>query len=205
MREAIIAVCRSCAFWRNIHRFILWFPVALFSLYGGIMVIAATASGQNADAKTFVAGQIVMWRAIVTAPYLILWCAGLVAIWLAAFLWSGHMFEKADRAWNPAPVERQARKRAKSPLPADHRRLDWLKNPLPFVAGLRAGLAGSADQAELEPEARRTVKPPPRRDASLASGLVYALTGSWELSVLATLLNEANIDGFNYRKKEFER
>lgn len=55
------------------------------------------------------------------------------------------------------------------------------------------------------PTAARSATQIPKRDATLASGLVYALTGSWDSPVLDTLLSEANVDGFNYRKREFER
>lgn len=197
-------------FWRVAHKFCIFAPPALGTGYLGILGLAAQAKS-GTDARAIFDGHIVMWRAIMLAPYGAYWFFVLLLTWLVVVLWSGAKMEEAGRQRVAAPVERQPRVQAVSPRSIDvqnRKAADfWLNQGHPkggplsaLVQGLRDGLSGGL--VEPRPKARVDI---PKRDKSLAEGLVYALTGSWDTSVLDTLLAEENVDGFNYRKREFER
>lgn len=79
--------------WRITHQFLGWFPPSAGAAYLAVLGVAASAAPENPDAGAFLDGQIAMLRALVTAPYFPLSLALVVALWLAAFLWSG---QKAD-------------------------------------------------------------------------------------------------------------
>lgn len=76
-------------FWRFSHRFLGWAPPAFSAAYLGVLTFIATAATANAQAKRYLDTQVDAMRGVMSEPYMVFWVAGLVAVWLAAFLWTG--------------------------------------------------------------------------------------------------------------------
>lgn len=144
-------------FWRWMHRFVLWSPAAAMGAYLAVLGIAASAVRSDAAQRWF-DGQIIMWRAVMLAPYGIFWLLLIVAIWLAAFIWTGQKAEAyqlaKERANRPNPAALQERKQ---------------------VVSVRA--IDQANRLASKAQIRQVTKP--KREVGLAEALGWVVYGKW--------------------------
>lgn len=94
-------------FWRIAHRFVIWFPPAAGGAYASILLIAAESAPSNSNAKAFLNAQISLLSDTVSASLFPLYLALIIAVWLAAFLWTGHKSERVSSGVLPAHQPRQ--------------------------------------------------------------------------------------------------
>lgn len=81
--------------WIYIHRFVLWLPVGSLGAYAAFIgLLAAATQAKDAYATAWLSGQSAMLNAVISAEYLPLWIFAVIALWLAMFLFSGHMVAK---------------------------------------------------------------------------------------------------------------
>lgn len=139
----------SALFWRVTHKFSMFGPPAMATAYATVMGLAAQANS-GTDPRAWFDNQMVMWRAVVLAPYAIWWLLALVALWLLVVLWSGakmHAAERAERPVAPAFQERKTshfrqprtvtEERPRKPIPEQ-----WKASGPTIVDGLRQTLLG---------------------------------------------------------------
>ena len=82
-------------FWRITHDFFKWFWPAAFGGCFAIAGIAVAASQVWPEAKAWTASSFQSVSAVMSQSWFIPLALGIFAIWLAAFLWSGHCVNKA--------------------------------------------------------------------------------------------------------------
>lgn len=162
-------------FKRVVNRFLLWGPPASGSAYGLVLVIVGTAAPANADAKTFLANQFTMLRAMTNAPYILAWLLGLGLLWLFAFLSSlehdavpvqAHSHNSNVVVW----VVEKVRNIFHKDIPAETKPVASLSTT--FIPGPGLFGEGTANAAELAGR-------PHDRDVALHAGLSYAVFGDW--------------------------
>lgn len=83
-------------FWRITHDFLKWLWPAAFGSCVVISGIAVAASQVWPDAKAWTASTFQTVAAVMSQPWFIPLAVVAFAIWLAAFLWSGHCVNKAN-------------------------------------------------------------------------------------------------------------
>lgn len=93
--------------WRLAHKFSIYGPVGAASCYGIVLGLAADA---GPDIRAWFDNQMVMWRALVLAPYVVFWAIVLLLAWALAVLWTGQKEAEALRASKPSPPAIQERK-----------------------------------------------------------------------------------------------
>jgi hypothetical protein len=142
-----VPATRSVMFWRILHDFIKWAPVAL----GGVFVafvMATLAAAQIWEGAKIWARDAFLWGLAMAAwPWIWVATGALVLLWLAAFVWSTHKLAEAEAG----PVI----------LPAPRPRLHHLSSPeiaaIERQSGLhdrRGPLSADSDTADLLAEAR---------------------------------------------------
>ena len=81
-------MANSLLLWRIANKLSVAAPVTLASGYCIVLGLAAQ-SKPGGDARALFDNQVVMWRAIATAPYSLFWLAGLLIVWMLLVLWTG--------------------------------------------------------------------------------------------------------------------
>lgn len=173
-----MAIANSLLFWRIMHKLGIYAPPALGTGYGIVLGLAAQARS-GTDARAFFDNQIIMWRAIVLAPFGLYWFFGLIFVWLIVVFWTGsklHAAEHADRPPQPAAI--QPRRQAVSPR--------------------------SIDQANRLAAQSQTSRARVVRDAPLQEALVYCCIGHWgETADVLTTKEQSEL--WQERKREIEQ
>lgn len=157
--------------WRIAHKFSIFAPPTVGTGYGIVLGLAAQAD-RGTDARALFDNQIVMWRAIVLAPYGWIWLFGFLLLWLLVVLWTAHKTEEREKENRSTPPAIQERKQAKAPRTST-RATDALIEQYDRASRWAEADARVANAAKI-------AGPIKDRDTDIKKALGFAITGDWD-------------------------
>ena len=157
-------------FWRITHDFFKWFWPAAFGGCFAIAGIAVAASQVWPEAKAWTASSFQSVSAVMSQSWFIPLALGIFAIWLAAFLWSGHCVNKSkfERAQATATAPSQPLFLVIREFIDRHLRIHHKE--MTAVSKVTASIDMVVHRAQ-------------GRDKSLAEGVAYWISGEWGKSI----------------------